>query len=98
MPRIRGIVLESAWSDSGINYEIIKYNLKSATLYGVKINGQETNFNSMDAVNDFLSERKIMTKAVIAAGKKKREEMLAEERMRAEVRKEIEVTDGNSNS
>ena len=37
MARIKGVKVEDAWTDSGVHYEIVKYNLRSASLYGVKI-------------------------------------------------------------
>ena len=89
MARIKGVVLEDAWSESGIHYELLRYNLRSTSLYGVKINGEETHFRSMDAATEFLQERKITTRAAAESGRKRRQEMLEEERLRSEVRKEL---------
>lgn len=89
MPRVRGVQIEEAWTESGIHYEILRYNLRATALFSVKVNGQETHFRSMEEVQAYLKERNITTRAVAAAGRKKRAELLEEEQLRMDIRKEI---------
>lgn len=91
MPRVRGVQIEESWTESGIHYEVLRYNLRATSLFSVKVNGQETHFRSMDEVQNYLKERNITTRAVAAAGRKKRQELLEEEQLRMDVRKELGV-------